>query len=236
MFNFLKLPSFVIHWTLSDIHSQIDTQQYGCLKGRSTTHCLLELTNEIFKATENSGTVCSLVATDYSSAFDRVCHTTAIRRLLDPGLRPPLAMWIANFLSNRRQSVRYHGTLSDSVTVTYVQGTLLGPLIFIAYINGAARHAVCKRWKFADDLNLLEVRHPISAPSNIQKDLTDLENWSNDSHMRLHPAKCKALHILFSKVPYVAPPLSVNGIELTGAGNEDLGRVSPGQLAVELSR
>ncbi|KAI8500437.1 hypothetical protein Bbelb_220030 [Branchiostoma belcheri] len=208
--------SFVTHWTLSDIRTQIDTQQYGCLKGRSTTHCLLELTNEIFKATDNPGTICSLVATDYSKAFDRVCHTTAIRRLLDLGLRPSLARWIANFLSNRRQSVRYHGTLSDSVTVTcgLPQGTLLGPLIFIAYINGAARHAVCKRWKFVDDLNLLEVRHPISAPSNIQKDLTDLENWSNDSHMRLHPAKCKVLHILFSKVPYVAPPLSVNGIEL----------------------
>ncbi|KAI8514004.1 hypothetical protein Bbelb_083280 [Branchiostoma belcheri] len=117
---------------------------------------------------------------------------------------------------DKRQSVRYHGTLSGSVTVTcgLPQGTLLGPLIFIAYINGAARHAVCKHWKFVDDLNLLEVRHPISAPTNIQKDLTDLENWSNDSHMRLHPAKCKVLHILFSKVPYVAPPLSVNGIEL----------------------
>ncbi|KAI8516814.1 hypothetical protein Bbelb_053950, partial [Branchiostoma belcheri] len=133
---------------------------------------------------------------DYSKAFDRVCHTTAIRRLLDLGLRPSLARWIANFLSNRRYptwSVDIHRLL---------------------YINGAARHAVCKRWKFVDELTLLEVRHPISAPSNIQKDLTDLENWSNDSHMRLHPAKCKVLHILFSKVPCVAPPLSVNGIEL----------------------
>ena len=161
--------SFVTQWTLSDILSQIDTKQYGCLKGRSTTHCLLELTNEIYKATDNPGTICSLVATDYSKAYDRVCHTTAIRRLLYLGLRPSLVRWIANFLSNRHQKVRYHGTLSDSVTLTcgLPQGTLLGPLIFISYIIDAARQAVCKRWKFVDDLNLLEVRHPISAPPNI---------------------------------------------------------------------
>ncbi|CAH1230646.1 INPP5B [Branchiostoma lanceolatum] len=208
--------SFVTQWTLSDILPQIDTQQFGCLKGRSTTHCLLDLTNEIFKATDKPGTLCSLVATDYSKAFDRVCYNVAICRLIDLGLRPSLTRWITNFLTNRRQLVRYHGVLSDNVTVTcgLPQGTLLGPLIFIAYINGAARNAVSKQWKFVDDLNLLEVRHPISAPSTIQHDLTDLENWSYDSHMKLHPGKCKVLHIYFSKVPYPTPSLKINNIEL----------------------
>ncbi|CAH1248761.1 DDX17 [Branchiostoma lanceolatum] len=100
------------------------------------------------------------VSTEYSKAFDRVCHTVAIRRLLDIGLRPSLVRWVASFLTNRYQAVRYHGALSDMVRVTcgLPQGTLLGPLIFTSYINSAAQQAVSTRWKFVDDLNMLEVR------------------------------------------------------------------------------
>ncbi|KAI8483655.1 hypothetical protein Bbelb_385930 [Branchiostoma belcheri] len=109
------------------------------------------------------------------------------------GLRASLTRWRADFLTNRRQAVRYHGVVSDNITVTcgLPQGTLLGPLIFITYINSAASHAISQRWKFVDDLNMLEIRYPPTAPSYLQQDLSDLDKWSQESHMLLHPGKLK---------------------------------------------
>ncbi|KAI8479105.1 hypothetical protein Bbelb_431700 [Branchiostoma belcheri] len=185
--------SFITTWAVSDILPGIDDQQFGCLKGRSTTHCLLDITNQLFKASDKPNTLCSLVSTDYSKAFDRVCHSVAICRLLQLGLRASLTRWRADFLTNRRQAVRYHGVVSDNITVTcgLPQGTLLGPLIFITYINSAASHAISQRWKFVDDLNMLEIRYPPTAPSYLQQDLSDLDKWSQESHMLLHPGKLK---------------------------------------------
>ena len=145
-----------------------------------------------------------------------MCVITLLSRLLDLGLRPSVTRWIVDFLSNRSQAVRYHGTLSDSLKVTcgLPQGTLLGPLIFLAYINSAAHQAASKRWKFVDDLNLLEIRTPNLNPSSMQQDLNDLDNWSRTSHMKLHPKKCQVMHIQFRKTPYPTPPLTIDNTEL----------------------
>ena len=207
--------SFITQWTRKDILPQIDSQQFGCLPGRSTTHSLLDLTNDLYKSLDSPGNICSLVTTDYSKAFDRVDHSLAITTMLELGLRPSLARWIANFLTDRSQCVRYHGSLSDSEKITcgLPQGTLLGPWIFIAYINGAAKHATTKRWKFVDDLNLLEVR-PLNAPSTIQQDLADLERWSSERKMALHPKKCKVMHFLTAKSHPPLPKLTINDLEL----------------------
>ncbi|KAI8493073.1 hypothetical protein Bbelb_290770 [Branchiostoma belcheri] len=93
-------------------------------------------------------------------------------------------------------------------------GTLLGPLIFLAYVNSAARSAASKHWKFVDDLNLLETRNPTSSPSNMQQDLNELSLWSQAGHMKLHPKKCKVLHIQFRKIPVTPSSLTVNNIEV----------------------
>ncbi|KAI8498013.1 hypothetical protein Bbelb_239570 [Branchiostoma belcheri] len=100
------------------------------------------------------------------------------------------------------------------ITCGLPQGTLLGPLIFLAYVNSAARSAASKHWKFVDDLNLLETRNPTSGPSNMQQDLNELSLWSQASHMKLHPKKCKVLHIQFRKIPVTPPSLTVNNIEV----------------------
>ncbi|KAI8482132.1 hypothetical protein Bbelb_401220 [Branchiostoma belcheri] len=95
------------------------------------------MTHSLFKACDRPNTICSLVSTDYSKAFDLFGHIVAICCLLELGLRPSLARWITDSLTSRSQAVRYHRVLSDTVPVTcgLPQGTLLGPLTFTAYVT-----------------------------------------------------------------------------------------------------
>jgi len=99
-----------------------------------------------------------MVMTDFSKAFDRIDHTVAINKLLKLGASPCLIPWISNFLSNRRQRVRYDSLLSDweSLSCSVPQGTLLGPIIFLDVFENALREALVREWKFVEDLSVAE--------------------------------------------------------------------------------
>ena len=99
---------FVSKWALHDISSSIDRNQYGSIKGSSTSHCLIEILDILFKGTDKRNAVGTLVVTDFSKAFDCVDHTLAIQRLYELGVRSEILPWIANFLTARRQRVQYH--------------------------------------------------------------------------------------------------------------------------------
>ncbi|KAI8482039.1 hypothetical protein Bbelb_402150 [Branchiostoma belcheri] len=91
-----------------------------------------------------------------------------------------------------------------------VEGTVLGPLIFLAIINDACHDATATRWKFVDDLNLAESRK-IEATSSLQTDLDHLSTWATDREMKLHPRKCIVMHVSFTKAPFQRPQLSIAG-------------------------
>ncbi|CAH1226284.1 Hypp85 [Branchiostoma lanceolatum] len=162
--------------------------------------------------TENKSTVGTLILTDFSKAFDRVCHTTAINKLIRLGARSSLIPWVCNFVSNRRQRVRYQGALSqwENLTCGVAQGTLMGPLVFLAMINDARPVTENSYWKYVDDYNLGEVRK-ISIPTSLQSDLNNLDNWAADNRMLLNPKKCKAMHFSFVRTPLQPPVLTLAG-------------------------
>ncbi|KAI8483414.1 hypothetical protein Bbelb_388770 [Branchiostoma belcheri] len=206
---------FVLSWLLRDIMPSVDMRQFGNIKGVSTTHCLVEILDFLFRGAENKQSVSNLVLTDFSKAFDRVCHTTAITKLVQMGARPSLDSWVCSFISHRTQRVRYQQVLSDREPLTcgVAQGTLLGPLIFLAMINDAGTPN-SEYWKYVDDLNLGENR-PICSPSSLQNDLNNLDEWSDRNHMLLNPKKCKVLQICFMKTPPPDPVLTLGGQTLS---------------------
>ncbi|KAI8482938.1 hypothetical protein Bbelb_393560 [Branchiostoma belcheri] len=207
--------AFISKQLYTDIKSNIDPNQYGCLPGRSTTHCLVDVVNQLTKTSDKRGTVTTLVTTDFAKAFDRVDHSLAVSSLLELGLRSSLAKWICSFLTARQQRVMYKGVYSDwrETTCGLPQGTVLGPLIFLALINSANENSSARRWKFFDDLNLAESRM-IGDTSTIQTDLNHLEQWATSRKMQLHPGKCKAMHVFFTRTPPPLPSLSIAGILL----------------------
>ncbi|XP_072022450.1 uncharacterized protein [Amphiura filiformis] len=185
---------FVSEWALDDMFHSIDRHQYGSIKGSSTTHCLIELLDIFYKGTDKCNSIGCLVVTDFSKAFDCVDHTLAIQSLCDLGVRGEIIPWIADFLTSRRQRVRYHSATSDWQTLScgVPQGTKFGPITFIGIINSAAVNARTHSFKYVDDMSLAEIR-TTNQPSKIDMDVRDLDDWANSNYLKLNPSKCKAI-------------------------------------------
>ncbi|KAI8516896.1 hypothetical protein Bbelb_054770 [Branchiostoma belcheri] len=182
------------------------------MKACSTTHCLVDLLNYFYAGAENKSTVSTLILTDFSKAFDRVCHKTAITKLINLGARPSLIPWVCSFVSNRRQCVRYQGVLSqwENLTCGIAQGTLMGPLLFLTLINDTRPVSENSYWKYVDDYNLGEIRR-ITTPTSLQSDLNNLDTWAAENNMLLNPKKCKAMHFSFVRTPLQPPVLTLAG-------------------------
>lgn len=193
----------------------IDRHQYGSIKGSSTTHCLIELLDVFYRGTDKCNTVGSLVVTDFSKAFDCVDHTLAITNLCNLGVRSEIIPWISDFLTSRRQRVQYHSATSEWETLScgVPQGTKFGPITFIAMIDNAAADAKTHTFKYVDDLSLAEVRHA-NQPSQIERDVQDLDAWADGHYLKLNPSKCKVMQVSFMRDPPSPPVLKIADKEL----------------------
>ncbi|KAI8484572.1 hypothetical protein Bbelb_376790 [Branchiostoma belcheri] len=100
--------------------------KFGCVAGKSTTHCLVDIVHHLSKTSDRPSTVSTLILTDFAKAFDRVEHTLTVSSLLNLGLRPALARWIISFLSDRKQRRTYsqstQATSDQCVSTQYQRG------------------------------------------------------------------------------------------------------------------
>ena len=103
--------------------------------------------------TNSSSSIGTLIVTDFTKAFDSVNHEVAIKNVLDLGAPSATVQWIVNFLTKRKQRVKYKQNFSDWQTLScgVPQGTKLGPVIFLACINNAASSTRGSCWKYVDD-------------------------------------------------------------------------------------
>ena len=110
--------------------------QHGFRRGRSCETQLLELVEELATNLE-SGKQTDILITDFSKAFDKVNHSLLLHKLQHYGVQGTTTTWIANFLNNRCQAVVVSGASSHFVNVMsgVPQGSVLGPCLFLAYIN-----------------------------------------------------------------------------------------------------
>ena len=192
--------SFAAKWLLEDIRKSIDPQQFGNQPGLSTTHYLINLLDQLFKHCEKSKSAATILCTDFTKAFDKLDHNILISKLVKLNVRPWLIDWIASFLENRKQCVKYFGTLSEyNLNHAGVpQGTKLGPLLFLVMINDALCDITIPYYKYVDDLTLLECRTDCQE-SQLQCYLSKLNQWSHKNNMKLNPSKCLAMNVSFSR-------------------------------------
>ena len=137
---------------------------------------------------------------DFEKAFDRVPHQLLMSKLMGLGLDPYIMTWLHNYLTSRRQSIVVTGTTSESShAISGVpQGSILGPLLFLIYIDDITNGPFSPGTRiilYADYILLYRTIFSISDYSYLQSDANTVQNWANYNHMFLHPFKCKFMLI-----------------------------------------
>ena len=175
----------------------LSDKQYGFVPGRSCTlQLLVSLEDWITKLDE--GASCDVIYTDFSKAFDKVSHKKLILKLETLGIRGRVIKWIENFLTDRHQKVRVNEQCSGWQTVKsgVPQGSVLGPILFLVFINDlpdAIKNKLIKL--FADDAKLYNVSTSLEDCVQLQQNLDSLIKWSSEWSLRVNPEKCKVLHL-----------------------------------------
>ena len=172
--------------------------QSGFIPGHSTIHQLVEIYDTICKAFENQNYYC-MTFCDISKAFDRVWHKGLLHKLHHYGLTGNILKWLKSYLSDRRQCVQYNNCSSYILKVTagVPQGSVLGPLLFLIYVNDMADKLQCFTRLFADDTSIGTSSNSINHIQNISnEDLAKLIEWASDWLVNFNPSKTDI--VLFS--------------------------------------
>ena len=169
--------------------------QSGFLPSHSTTFQLLDIYHHICQSFDNNQYSC-MVFCDLSKAFDRVWHKGLIFKLKQYGINGELLNWIIDYLNDRQQRVIVKGHKSDykPVTAGVPQGSVLGPLLFLIYINDIADSLLSLTRLFADDSSLYYSASSIADIEGIiNHDLQLLAVWAKQWLIKFNPLKTETI-------------------------------------------
>ena len=189
--------------TLFRSHNILVDSQHGFRSKRSTETQLITTIHDIAYALQCNESV-HLAILDFSKAFDKVPHQRLLYKLDHYGIRGQLQHWMESFLTQRTQQVVCDGAVSSQLKVTsgVPQGTVLGPLLFLLYINDLPLDLQCTTRLFADDCLLYAtVVDPTVDGDLLQSDLINLELWQKTWQMEFNPKKCSTMCISLKREP-----------------------------------
>jgi ribonuclease P/MRP protein subunit RPP40 len=184
-------------------------------------HCLLKTKKSV-----------DIIYVDFAKAFDSVCHSKLLLKLAGYGITGSALNWISSFLSNRFQCVKVNGTLSDTCNVIsgVPQGSILGPSIFLLYINDVADifSPNVKIKLYTDDLKIYTEIVDINNINLLQQNTDRLVDWSKLWQLPISCTKCSSFSVnslarnsllLDFPTPYVIDHVSLPNVSLV----KDLG-------------
>ena len=157
----------------------ISPNQSGFKPGDSCINRLLSITHEIYNSPDE-GLEVRRVFLDISKAFDKVWHKGLLFKLSQKGVSGNLLDLLSSFLSDRKQRVLLNVQTSEwrNVTAGVPQGSILGPLLFLIYINDLSSDLSSKAKLLADDASLFSVTHGITYSANeLNNDLKKISDW-----------------------------------------------------------
>ena len=193
-----KLLERHIYWQIAthlEVYAPISLHQWGFQPKKSTTAALLDVYNTWALEIDKGNEVCAIFF-DLKKAFDSVPHRKLIDKLTVIGLNPYILRWITFYLSNRKQYVILNGETSPTTDVMsgVPQGSVLGPLLFLIYINDAEHEPLSTgnvMNLFADDTLFYRIITSSLDYIQLQSDIDTFACWVDNNNLTLNASKCK---------------------------------------------
>ena len=198
--SFAKLLDKIVAIKLTnhlELNQLLYKYQFGFQKKLSTEHNLLHLTNFVSNSL-NDGKYCIGIFLDLKKAFDVVSHEILINKLEKFGIKGVSLEWFKSYLKNRKQRVDINGSLSGpaDIDISVLQGSTLGPILFLCFINDL--HLATKLFTllFADDTCALAADKDLNALIDFcNTELKKIANWMVVNKLAVNVSKCK--YIIF---------------------------------------
>ena len=183
-------------------HNILYELQHWFREKRSCETQLIQLVEDLGRQL-SLGKQTDLILLDFSKAFDKVNHLKLLYKLSCFGVKGNTLNWIQSFLIGRTQTVVLDGESSEEVKVTsgVPQGSVLGPLLFLLYINDLPENIQSQVRLFADDTAVYLTVTNMQDSQVLQSDLESLQHWERTWDMEFNPGKCQVIHITRSKSP-----------------------------------
>ena len=171
-----------------NLHDILSNAQHG-FHSKLSCETQLLLTVHDFASGLNDGKQTDAIILDFTKAFDKVSHKHLCTKLLYYGIRGPILDWIKDFISNGSQQVILDGCSSESLPVTsgVPQGTALGPLLFLCFVNDIPDCISSNIHLYADDILLYRTINVMDDCVKLQDDLNVLQQWEKGG-------KCTLIH------------------------------------------
>ena len=192
-----KLLERIVHSKLShylELNEILCNEQCGFRKERSTVHSIVNLTNSLLNAINDCKT-CTAVFIDLKKAFDTINHSILLRKLEYMGVKGDLLLWINDYLHDRSQKSIVNGRLSNNLPIScgVPQGSILGPLFFIAYINDMQNYLNTKNLGlYADDTVLISHADDINdLQDKTQEMVNKFQKWCEMNILTINIKKTK---------------------------------------------
>ena len=179
-----------------DIHNILTSLNHGFRAGNSCETQLVITAHDLLEAFDND-TQSDVLVLDFSKAFGTVPHRKLLSKLEAYGIHGPILHWIANFMTQRKMSVVVEGESSHEVDVEsgVPQGTVLGPLLFLCFINDMPECVRSNIGIFADDCLLYRPIRKFEDHVKLQQDLDSLIIWAEKWGMKFNVKKCYQLSV-----------------------------------------
>jgi hypothetical protein len=198
---FSKIFEKIVHnrlTTFLNINNIISPSQFGFRKSHSTVHPLTLFTNSIGQALNEKKHSVAIFC-DLKKAFDTVDHKILLKKLAKIGVSEASLKWFDSYLSNRFQYVYIGSSASNllSIKIGVPQGSILGPLLFLIYINDLPNISEMLNFLFADDTTLLSSHRDINYLIDfVNAEFQKIVHYFRAHKLSIHPAKTKFM--LFS--------------------------------------
>ena len=193
LFETLIRDVVVEHLESSDL---LNTSQHGFRKGRSCMSNLLTFLDKITEGIDKGDSIDGIFF-DFAKAFDKVPHERLLRKIERFGIGGKLLAWIREWLTDRWQRVGVGGCWSEwrRVWSGVPQGSVLGPVLFLMFIDDLDDGLMSRILKFADDTKIFGKVDCHEDRNRLQSDLDKLVEWADRWQMSFNVGKCKVMHL-----------------------------------------